>query len=177
MVRGADLEPGVADLGDLDSIRAFAESYLAGHDAVDVLINNAGVMACPFGRTANGFETQFGTNHLGHFLLTALLYPALQAGEQPRVVTLTSAGHSRADIDLEDPNFERSEYSPWVAYGRSKTANALFAARAGPAGGAHGAPVLRGAPGRDHHRARAAPRRRSHQRHGRLRSSPFSRRQ
>jgi NAD(P)-dependent dehydrogenase (short-subunit alcohol dehydrogenase family) len=126
-VPGADLEPGVADLGDLDSIRAFAESYSGGEDVVDVLINNAGVMACPFGQTANGFETQFGTNHLGHFLLTALLYPALQAAEQPRVVTLTSAGHSRADVDLEDPNFERSDYSPWVAYGRAKTANALFA--------------------------------------------------
>jgi len=137
-VRGADIEPGVADLGDLDSIRSFGESYLADHDAVDVLINNAGVMACPFGHTADGFETQFGTNHLGHFLLTALLYPALAAGEQPRVVTLTSAGHSRADIDLEDPNFEHSEYSPWVAYGRAKTANALFARelarRAGPTG-------------------------------------------
>jgi NAD(P)-dependent dehydrogenase (short-subunit alcohol dehydrogenase family) len=138
MVRGADLEPGIADLGDLDSIRAFAESYLAGHDAVDVLINNAGVMACPLGRTAGGFETQFGTNHLGHFLLTALLYPALRAGERPRVVTLTSAGHSRADVDLKDPNFERAEYSAWVAYGRAKTANALFARelalRAGPSG-------------------------------------------
>ena len=138
MVRGADLEAGFADLGDLDSIRAFAASYLAGHDAVDVLMNNAGVMACPFGHTADGFETQFGTNHLGHFLLTALLYPALQAGEQPRVVTLTSAGHSRADVDLADPNFERTEYSPWVAYGQAKTANALFARelarRAGPSG-------------------------------------------
>jgi NAD(P)-dependent dehydrogenase (short-subunit alcohol dehydrogenase family) len=138
MVRGADLEPGIADLGDLDSIRAFAESYLAGHDAVVVLINNAGVMACPLGRTADGFETQFGTNHLGHFLLTALLYPALRAGERPRVVTLTSAGHSRADVDLKDPNFERAEYSAWVAYGRAKTANALFARelarRAGPSG-------------------------------------------
>jgi NAD(P)-dependent dehydrogenase (short-subunit alcohol dehydrogenase family) len=138
MVRGADLEPGVADLGDLDSIRAFAKSYLADHDGVDVLMNNAGVMACPFGHTVNGFETQFGTNHLGHFLLTALLYPALQAGEDPRVVTLTSAGHSRADVDLGDPNFERSEYSPWIAYGRAKTANALFARelarRAGPSG-------------------------------------------
>jgi len=138
MVPGADLQPGVADLGDLVSIRAFAESYLDGHDALDVLINNAGVMACPLGHTADGFETQFGTNHLGHFLLTAVLYPALQAGEQPRVVTLTSAGHSRADVDLEDPNFERSEYSPWVAYGRAKTANALFARelarRAGPSG-------------------------------------------
>ena len=138
MVNGADLEPGVADLGDLDSIRAFAQSYLAGHDRLDVLINNAGVMACPFGHTANGFEIQFGTNHLGHFLLTALLYPALRAGHGPRVVTLTSAGHSRADVDVEDPNFEHTEYSPWVAYGRAKTANALFARelarRAGPSG-------------------------------------------
>jgi NAD(P)-dependent dehydrogenase (short-subunit alcohol dehydrogenase family) len=138
MVRGANVEPGVADLGDLASIRAFAESYLAGHDALDVLINNAGVMACPFGHTADGFETQFGTNHLGHFLLTALLYPALQAGKGQRVVTLTSAGHSRADVDLQDPNFERTEYSAWVAYGRAKSANALFARelarRAGPSG-------------------------------------------
>jgi NAD(P)-dependent dehydrogenase (short-subunit alcohol dehydrogenase family) len=138
MVHGADLQAGVADLADLASIRAFADTYLAGHDAVDVLVNNAGVMASPFGHTADGFETQFGTNHLGHFLLTALLYPALRAGERPRVVTLTSAGHSRADVDLEDPNFEHTEYSPWVAYGRAKTANALFARelarRAGPSG-------------------------------------------
>lgn len=137
-VPGAHLEPGVADLGDLRSIRAFADSFLAGHDAVDVLINNAGVMACPFGHTVDGFETQFGTNHLGHFLLTALLYPALRAGDAPRVVTLSSAGHSRADVDLEDPNFERTEYAPWVAYGRAKTANALFARelarRAAPSG-------------------------------------------
>jgi NAD(P)-dependent dehydrogenase (short-subunit alcohol dehydrogenase family) len=137
-VPGADLEVGVADLGDMDSIRAFAGSYLSGHDALDVLLNNAGVMACPLGRTADGFETQFGTNHLGHFLLTALLYPALQAGKQRRVVTLSSGGHSRADVDLEDPNFEHSEYSPWVAYGQAKTANALFARelarRAGPSG-------------------------------------------
>lgn len=127
MVPGADLEPGVVDLGDLGSIRAFADSYLAGHDTVDVLVNNAGVMACPFGHTADGFETQFGTNHLGHFLLTALLYPAIRVGDGPRVVTLSSAGHSRADVDLDDPNFERTEYAPWVAYGRAKTANALFA--------------------------------------------------
>jgi NAD(P)-dependent dehydrogenase (short-subunit alcohol dehydrogenase family) len=138
MVRGAELEAGVADLGDLNSIRSFAESYLAAHDTIDVLMNNAGVMACPFGLTADGFETQFGTNHLGHFLLTALLYPALRSGERPRVVTLTSAGHSRADVDLSDPNFEHTEYSPWVAYGQAKTANALFgrelARRAGPSG-------------------------------------------
>ena len=138
MLRGAVLEPGVADLGDLDSIRAFAESYLADHDALDVLMNNAGVMACPFGHTTDGFETQYGTNHLGHFLLTALLYPALRAGDRPRVVTLTSGGHSRADVDLEDPNFDHTEYAPWVAYGQAKTSNALFARelarRAGPSG-------------------------------------------
>lgn len=127
LVPDADLEPGVVDLAELSSVRAFADTFLARHSSVDVLINNAGVMACPFGRTADGFEMQFGTNHLGHFLLTALLTPALLKGSAPRVVTLSSAGHSRSDVDLDDPNFERTEYSPWVAYGRSKTANALFA--------------------------------------------------
>lgn len=126
-VPGADLEPAVADLGDLATVRSFAAEFLAGHDCVDVLMNNAGVMACPFGRTVDGFETQFGTNHLGHFLLTALLYPALCRVSGARVVTLSSAGHSRSDVDLEDPNFDHSEYSAWIAYGRSKTANALFA--------------------------------------------------
>lgn len=127
LVPGARITPGVVDLGDCASIRRFAAGFLEQHDAIDVLMNNAGVMACPFGRTADGFETQFGTNHLGHFLLTALLMPAVLRGNAPRVVTLTSAGHSRADVDLDDPNFERTEYQPWVAYGRSKTANALFA--------------------------------------------------
>ncbi|MFO7590616.1 MAG: SDR family NAD(P)-dependent oxidoreductase [Acidimicrobiia bacterium] len=138
LVPGAEVEPGVVDLADLSTVRSFADDYLASRDAVDVLINNAGVMACPFGRTVDGFETQFGTNHLGHFLLTARLAPALLRGTSPRVVTLTSAGHSRSDVDLEDPNFDTTEYSPWVAYGRSKTANALFARelarRAGPRG-------------------------------------------
>ncbi|HMQ25237.1 MAG TPA: SDR family NAD(P)-dependent oxidoreductase [Acidimicrobiales bacterium] len=132
------LHAGVVDLGDLGSIRAFAEGWLADHDAFDVLINNAGVMACPFGHTADGFETQFGTNHLGHFLLTVLLLPALLRGDAPRVVTLSSAAHSRCDVDLDDPGFERTEYSAWDAYGRSKSANALFARelarRAGPQG-------------------------------------------
>ncbi|HAM03852.1 MAG TPA: hypothetical protein DCQ30_16750 [Acidimicrobiaceae bacterium] len=127
LVPGADLEEGVVDLADLSTVRAFARGFLDTHDSVDVLINNAGVMACPFGRTADGFEMQFGTNHLGHFLLTVLLSPALLEGPAPRVVTLSSAGHSRSDVDLDDPNFETTEYSPWVAYGRSKTANALFA--------------------------------------------------
>ena len=137
-VPGAQLEAGVADLGELSSVRSFADGFLAGHDVVDVLVNNAGVMACPYGRTADGFETQFGTNHLGHFLLTALLAPALLRSSAPRVVTLSSAGHSRSDVDLEDPNFEHSEYSPWVAYGRSKTANALFARELARRGGSKG---------------------------------------
>jgi len=137
-VPGATVESGVVDLADLGSVRSFADSYLDTHDAVDVLINNAGVMACPFGRTVDGFEMQFGTNHLGHFLLTALLSPAILRGTNPRVVTLTSAGHSRADVDLVDPNFETTEYSPWVAYGQSKTANALFARELARRGGPRG---------------------------------------
>ncbi len=127
LVPEGEFEAGVVDLADQGSIARFADVFLESHDGVDVLINNAGVMACPFGRTVDGFETQFGTNHLGHFALTARLLPALLNGSGPRVVTLSSAGHSRSDVDLDDPNFERTEYSAWVAYGRSKTANALFA--------------------------------------------------
>lgn len=126
-VPDALVESGAVDLGDLASIRAFSEQFLDDHDAIDVLINNAGVMACPFGRTVDGFETQFGTNHLGHFLLSGRLLPALLAGDAPRVVTLSSAGHSRSDVDLDDPNFEHTPYEPWIAYGRAKSANALFA--------------------------------------------------
>jgi NAD(P)-dependent dehydrogenase (short-subunit alcohol dehydrogenase family) len=127
LVPDGSFEPDVVDLADLDSIATFASRFRESHDSFDVLINNAGVMACPFGRTTDGFEMQFGTNHLGHFALTAQLATVLLRGDAPRVVTLSSAGHSRSDVDLGDPNFERSEYSPWVAYGRSKTANALFA--------------------------------------------------
>ncbi len=138
LVPEALVDHGVVDLADLATVRAFADSYLESHDAVDILINNAGVMACPFGRTADGFEMQFGTNHLGHFLLTSVLAPALLRGDAPRVVTLSSAGHSRSDVDLVDPNFETTEYSPWVAYGRAKTANALFARELARRGGPHG---------------------------------------
>lgn len=137
-VPGATFDAGVVDLGDLASIRAFAAGFLDTRDSLDVLINNAGVMACPFGRTADGFETQFGTNHLGHFLLTALLMPALRRGSGPRVVTLSSAGHARADVDLVDPNFHTTGYSPWIAYGQSKTANALFARTLAQRGAPHG---------------------------------------
>ena len=84
-------------------------------------------MACPEGKTADGFETQFGTNHLGHFVFVNRLVPLLVAGAPSRIVCLSSSGHRFSDVDLDDPNFERTPYDPWMAYGRSKTANALFA--------------------------------------------------
>ena len=94
-------------------------------EPLDLIIANAGVMAAPFGHTADGFELQFGTNHLGHFVLVNRIAPLLRPGA--RLVNLSSAGHRRADVDLEDPNFERTPYDPWVGYGRAKTANILFA--------------------------------------------------
>ncbi len=89
------------------------------------MIANAGVMATPFGKTAEGFETQFGTNHLGHFVFVNRIAELMTPGA--RLVNLSSAGHRRADVDLDDPNFERTPYDPFIAYGRSKTANILFA--------------------------------------------------
>ncbi len=124
--------PGVtlyqADLASLGSIRGFATTFSAeGPDRIDVLIANAGIMACPEGRTTDGFELQFGTNHLGHFLLVNRLMPLLKTGPPGRVVVLSSAGHRFSDVSLEDPGFERTPYDAWVAYGRAKTANVLFA--------------------------------------------------
>ena len=127
-VPDADLSLHRLNLADLSSVARFAEQAAAVLDRVDVLINNAGVMACPEGRTADGFETQFGTNHLGHFALTVRLIPLLRTAQNPRVVTLSSGGHRISDVDLDDPNFETSPYDAWVAYGRSKSANAHFAA-------------------------------------------------
>jgi NAD(P)-dependent dehydrogenase (short-subunit alcohol dehydrogenase family) len=122
-VRGLELVE--LDLADLASVRAAADRLLADGRPFDLIIANAGVMATPFGRTADGFETQFGTNHLGHFVFVNRLAPLLQSGS--RVVMLASSGHRYADIDLDDPGFERTEYTPMGAYGRSKTANILFA--------------------------------------------------
>lgn len=127
-VPGADLYLSELDLADLSSVARFAEQAADGFDRIDVLVNNAGVMCCSEGRTADGFETQFGTNHLGHFALTLRLMPRLRRAESPRVVTLSSGGHRIADVDLVDPNFEAIPYDAWVAYGRSKSANAHFAA-------------------------------------------------
>lgn len=125
-VPGAVVEVGQLDLTSLDSVRAFASWYLAEHDELHLLVNNAGVMYTPFGQTTEGFELQFGTNHVGHFLLTCLLAPALLAGAPSRVVNLSSGGHVGSDIVWDDPNFERRDYDKFAAYGQSKTANILF---------------------------------------------------
>lgn len=113
------------DLASLKSVRACADALVAQKKPFDVVIANAGVMACPKSKTADGFETQFGTNHLGHFVLVNRIASLLQKGG--RLVNLSSAGHRYADVDLDDPNFDRTPYQEFVAYGRSKTANVLFA--------------------------------------------------
>jgi NAD(P)-dependent dehydrogenase (short-subunit alcohol dehydrogenase family) len=113
------------DLANLKSARACADQLLEGGEPFDVVIANAGVMATPFGKTADGFETQFGTNHLGHFVLVNRIASLIRDGG--RLINLSSAGHRYSNVDLGDPNFERTPYEPFVAYGRSKTANILFA--------------------------------------------------
>jgi NAD(P)-dependent dehydrogenase (short-subunit alcohol dehydrogenase family) len=113
------------DLGNLASVRACADELLAKAAPFDVVIANAGVMATPFGHTVDGFETQFGTNHLGHFVLVNRIAPLIRSGG--RLVNVSSSGHRFSNVDLEDPNFVRTPYEPFVAYGRSKTANILFA--------------------------------------------------
>ncbi|MEH6584532.1 MAG: SDR family NAD(P)-dependent oxidoreductase [Halioglobus sp.] len=123
----AQLETALMDLSDLDSVRRAAAAIVEQYPRIDLLINNAGVMCCPLGRTAQGFELQFGTNHLGHFLFTGLLAPAVIAAAPARIVVLSSAGHKMAQANLEDPNYMSREYQKWQAYGESKTANALFA--------------------------------------------------
>jgi len=123
----ASLELREMDLASLASVRACADGLLAEGKPLNVLIANAGVMACPQGTTADGFETQFGTNHLGHFVFVNKLVPLLEAGAPSRIVMLSSSGHRLSDIDLDDPGFEKTEYDPWTAYGRAKTSNALFA--------------------------------------------------
>jgi NAD(P)-dependent dehydrogenase (short-subunit alcohol dehydrogenase family) len=122
---GGGLELVELDLASLASVRACADALIADRGRFDLVIANAGVMACPFGKTAEGFETQFGTNHLGHFVLINRVAALMKPGS--RLVNLSSAGHRYADVDLDDPNFERTSYDPWIGYGRSKTANILFA--------------------------------------------------
>ncbi|HXB21892.1 MAG TPA: SDR family NAD(P)-dependent oxidoreductase [Candidatus Solibacter sp.] len=123
-LNGGSFELVALDLASLKSVRACADGLLAKGEPFDVVIANAGVMATPFGHTADGFETQFGTNHLGHFVLVNRIASLIRAGG--RVINLSSSGHRFSNVDLEDPNFERTSYDPFVAYGRSKTANILF---------------------------------------------------
>src|SRR5262245_33629820 len=115
------------DLAEPASVAAFAQRFLASGRPLHLLINNAGIMATPLVRDGRGFESQLATNHLGHFELTVRLWPALQRAQGARVVALSSRGHVRASVDLEDPNFHRRPYDKWLAYGQAKTANALFA--------------------------------------------------
>ncbi|MEG4114635.1 MULTISPECIES: SDR family NAD(P)-dependent oxidoreductase [unclassified Microcoleus] len=122
---GGCLELINLDLASLQSVRACADKLLADRQPFDSIIANAGVMATPFGRTIDGFEVQFGTNHLGHLALINQSEPLL--ADNGRLVVLSSLAHRGADIDLDDPNFEQQVYDPWVAYSRSKTANSLFA--------------------------------------------------
>jgi len=126
-VRGGNLEVRECDLADLDSVAAFAEGVREEADGVDVLCNNAGVMAIPRQETADGFEMQLGVNHLGHFALTGHLLPELRASEgESRVVTQSSQAHTAGEMEFDDLQSER-EYGKWAAYGRSKLANLLFA--------------------------------------------------
>lgn len=122
---GGNFELVQLDLASLASVRACADALLADGRRFDIIIANAGVMVPPYGRTTDGFETQFGTNHLGHFVLINRIASLLNDGG--RLVNLSSSGHRYAVTDLEDPNFDKTPYDPWVGYGRSKTANILFA--------------------------------------------------
>src|ERR1700690_552873 len=123
--KGGSLELVELDLANLKSVRDCTDHLLERGEPFDVVIANAGVMATPFGRTADGFETQFGTNHLGHFVLVNRIASLIRAGG--RLINLASSGHRFSNVDLGDPNFQRTAYDPFVAYGRSKTANILFA--------------------------------------------------
>src|SRR5258707_7482560 len=122
---GGSFEIVALDLASLKSVRACADTLSAKGKLLDVVIANAGVMATPFGHTADGFETQCCTNHLGHFVLVNRIASLIRNGG--RLINLSSAGHRYSNVDLDDPNFERTPYEPFVAYGRSKTAKILFA--------------------------------------------------
>lgn len=122
----AKLDTIVCDLSSLESVRACGAEARKRFEAIDILINNAGVMATPKTHTKDGFENQFGTNHLGHFVLTKELMPLVEAGDDKRIVNLSSRGHHIAPVHLDDPNFANREYEPFLSYGHSKTANVLF---------------------------------------------------
>ena len=144
------LDPGVEveelDLGDLGSVRACAQRLLDSSRKIDILINNAAIMACPETRVGPGWEAQFATNHLGHFTLANLLWPLLADGGGARVVALSSTGHKRSGIHWDDLQFERG-YEKWEAYGQAKTANSLFAVQLDALGQAAGVRAFAAHPG------------------------------
>lgn len=123
---GAKVDVRPLDLTSLDSVRSFAEQYTNDHDSLDILINNAGIMMCPFAKTADGFEIQMGTNHLGHFALTGLLLPLLTKTSGSRIVNISSGAHNFGNIDFDDLNWENRSYNTQRAYGDSKLANLYF---------------------------------------------------
>ena len=115
------------DLADINSVQRFADDFNALDKPIDILINNAAIMACPETRVGPGWEAQFATNHLGHFYMTHLLMKAVLRATAPRIVSLSSVGHKQSDIRWDDVHFENTDYDKWAAYGQAKTANALFA--------------------------------------------------
>lgn len=135
------------ELSDPASIDAFAARFLDTGRPLDMLINNAGIMAPPLQRDARGYESQFATNHLGHFQLTARLWPALKRAGKARVVSVSSTGIMFGGVDFDDPSFERREYDKWKAYGQSKTANALFAVALDQRGEVHDVRAFSAHPG------------------------------
>jgi NAD(P)-dependent dehydrogenase (short-subunit alcohol dehydrogenase family) len=124
---GAQISALALSLDSQESVKKFADNFFESNETLDILINNAAVMACPMDKTQDGFELQFGTNHLGHFALVHHLLPALIAAPDARVVCLSSTGHFLSPVVFEDLNFDNREYHPWLAYGQAKTANALTA--------------------------------------------------
>jgi NAD(P)-dependent dehydrogenase (short-subunit alcohol dehydrogenase family) len=134
------------DLSDLASVRAFAERFLATGRSIDILINNAAIMAAPEARVGDGWESQFATNHLGHYVLTNLLWPALVADGGARVVALSSTGHKLSGIRFDDPQFTTG-YDKWLAYGQAKTADSLFAVQLDALGAPHGVRAFAAHPG------------------------------
>ena len=122
-----DIEVAALDLGDLATVKAFANDYVSSGRALHILINNAGIMACPLARVGPGWESQFGICHLGHMALALGLLPALQKADGARMVALSSTAHIRGDVNWDDPNYETSDYDKWAAYAQAKSANALFA--------------------------------------------------
>jgi NAD(P)-dependent dehydrogenase (short-subunit alcohol dehydrogenase family) len=140
------VEVDTLDLSDLDSVRAFADRFLASGRSIDILINNAAIMASPEARVGDGWESQFATNHLGHFVLTNLLWPALVADGGARVVAMSSSGHKLSAMRFDDPQFT-SGYDKWQAYGQAKTADSLFAVQLDALGAEHGVRAFAAHPG------------------------------